>query len=115
MTPIEFEDYLVGLTNTQYDALIQERIARLAPEQQIIAQDREVQRKYRFKLMEKLASPDATEEDHESVYNALREGTDNCEHGRSICKHCLACGEMDHLMFPELFNPDGLRFGEDDE
>lgn len=113
MTPIEFENYLAGLTNPQYDALIQERIARLTPEQQVIAQAREVQRKYRHDLTVKAYSPEGTPEDQEAIYNALREGTDSCEHGRSIWKTCIACGEMDHLMFPELFDENGVRIGEE--
>lgn len=110
MTPSEYEEYLSHLTNDQYDALIQERIARLNPEQQKLAQAREVKRKDRFKLIEKLAAPEANEDTHEMVFNALRDMDDfECEHGRSYCKHCIACGEIDGIMFPELFDKDGFR------
>lgn len=110
MNPKEFETYLEGLTNDQYDALIQERIQRLNPEQQVIAQTRETQRKYRFTLIQKLADPNASEDTHEMVFNALRDmDGDECEHGRSYAKHCFPCGEMDHLMFPELFDEDGFH------
>lgn len=115
MTPSEYEEYLSHLTNEQYDALIQERIARLNPEQQKIAQTREVQRKERFKLIEKLGSSDTNEDAHELIFNALRDMdgySDNCEHGRSYCKHCIACGEIDHIMFPEIFHEDGFRIEE---
>jgi hypothetical protein len=118
MTPREFEEYLSHLTNEQYDVLIQERIARLNPEQQKVALAREAQRKVRFKLIEKLASPDANEDTHEMVFDALRDmDGDECEHGRHYVKHCIACGEMDGLMFPELFDKDGfhLEESEDDE
>src|SRR5271154_2586677 len=98
MTPIEFEESLSHLTNEQYDALIQERIARLNPEQQVIAQSREVKKKERLDLINK-AMNSKDEEAQERLYNALRDNDDlNCEHGRSYCKHCIACGEMDHLM-----------------
>jgi len=118
MTPSEYEEYLSHLTNDQYDALIQERIARLNPEQQKLAQSREVQRKDRFKLIEKLAAPDANEDTHEMVFNALRDMDDRnfeCEHGRSYCKNCIACGEIDHIMFPELFNKEGFRIEEEEQ
>lgn len=114
MTPSEYEEYLSHLTNEQYDALIQQRIARLNVEQQAIVQEREVQRKYRHALMMKASSPDATEEDQEAVYNALRDGTNSCEHGRPNCKPCMACGEIDHLMFPELFDEYGERIQDDE-
>lgn len=116
MTPQEFETYLEGLTNEQYDALIQERIKRLGPEEQIIAQARESQRKIRFKLIEKLADPNADEDTHHMVFDALRDmDGDACEHDRSYAKHCLACGKMDHAMFPELFDEDGFHIEPDEQ
>lgn len=115
MTPIEFEEQLSHLTNQQYDALVRERISRLNPEQQVIANAREAKRQERAQLIEKAFSSQ-DEEAQERLYNALRDTDDfNCEHGRSYCKHCIACGEMDHLMFPELFNKNGFRISEDDE
>jgi hypothetical protein len=115
MSPSEFEDEISHLTDEQYDAFIQERIARLSPEQQIIAQAREVKRQERFLLIQKLTES-KDEEAHERFLDALRDtGNLNCEHGRSYCKHCIACGEMDHRMFPELFNEDGFRIDEDEE
>ena len=113
MTPQEFEKYMEGLTNEQYDALIQERIQRLGPDEQVIMQARESQRKVRFKLIDKLADPNADEDTHEMVFNALRDmDGDECEHGRSYVKHCLACGKIDHAMFPEVFDEDGFRISE---
>lgn len=115
MTPREFEEHLTHLTNEQYDMLIQERIARLNPEQQKIANAREAQRKIRFKLIEKIANPNATPEDHEMVFDALRDMDGyECEHGRHYVKHCIACGEIDGLMFPELFDKDGFRLDENE-
>jgi hypothetical protein len=113
MEPKEFESYLATLDEEQYSALVQERIQRLNPEQQAIAQARERLRKDRQKLIDKLADPDASEDVHEYVFNALRDmDGDECEHERSYVKHCSACGEMDHLMFPELFDEDGFHLGE---
>jgi hypothetical protein len=107
----EFEDYLTGLSEEDYDLLIKERIAKLSPEQQLIAQAREVQKKYRAKLIAKLSDPDP--DVHEMVFNALRDSDgDECEHGRSYVKHCVACGEIDHTMFPELFDADGFPIEE---
>jgi hypothetical protein len=117
MTPSEFEQFLSLLSEDGYDDLIQNRITLLNPEQQKIAQARELQRKERHKLISKLSSPDATEDDHHMVFNALRDVSysDDCEHGRSYCKHCIACGEIDHIMFPELFNKEGFRIEEEEQ
>lgn len=107
MTTDEFRKYLESLNDEQYDALIQERILRLNSEQQAIAQAREVKRKERFKLIAKLSDPDP--DVHEGVFDALRDMDGHeCEHGRHWVKHCSACGKMDHLMFPELFDEDGF-------
>jgi hypothetical protein len=115
MTPKEFENYLIGLSEDEYDKLMQERIARLNDEQKTIAQAREVQRKQRAKLIAKLSDPNADEDVHHMVFNALRDmDGDECEHGRHYVKNCIACGEMDHAMFPELFDEDGFRI-EDNE
>lgn len=110
----DFSSYLENLNNEQYDALIQERIQRLNAEQQTLMQAREVQRKERFKLISKLSDPNADEDVHHMVFNSLRDiDGDECEHGRSYVKHCLACGEIDHAMFPELFDEDGFDLEEE--
>ena len=49
------------------------------------------------------------EEIRESLVLIGKDFSGECEHGRSYCKHCVACGEIDYLMFPELFNKDGFR------
>lgn len=108
----EFRKYLEDLRGEAYDSLIQERIKRLNPEQQAIAQQREVERKARFKLYEKLNDPDP--DVRQMVFDSLRDmDTPECEHGRHYVKHCLECGAMDHLMFPELFDEDGFDIDED--
>lgn len=114
MTPSEFEEHLSHLTNEQYKAFIQERISRLNPEQQAMAQAREVKKDERFALINQMINS-KDEEAHQRLLDALRDETDNCEHGRSFCKHCVLCGEMDGLMFPELFNKDGFRIDESEE
>jgi len=116
MTPTEFENYLVSLNDDEYDALVQERISRLNAEQQVIVQAREVQKKERAKIFTKLADPNTTEDVHEMAHNSLRdmEYAMNCEHDRHICKHCYACGLIDHLMFPEIYDEDGLRLNEEE-
>lgn len=103
--PIDFD----SLTDDEFTSLVQVRIARLNAEQQIIAQAREVKRQEQMRLVHKLAT--VTEpETHEMIFNALRDmdSNDNCEHGRSVWKHCGECGNIDHIMFPELFNEDGF-------
>ena len=113
MNAEEFKTYLQGLNEEEYDKLIAERIARLNAEQQIIAKARESQRKDRGKLIAKLKDNDP--DVHEMVFNALRDmDGDECEHGRHYVKHCIACGEIDHGMFPELFDSDGFDIQDDE-
>lgn len=108
----EFEKYLESLSDDEYDKLMQERMSRLNDEQQAIMRVRESQRKDRAKLIAKLDSPDP--DVHEMVFNALRDmDGDECEHQRSYCKHCIACGKIDHAMFPEMFDEDGFRIEDD--
>jgi hypothetical protein len=108
MTSKEFENYLAGLGEEDYDRLVAERIDRLNDEQKAIAKTRESQRKERARLIGLLI--DADPDVHEMVFDSLRDmDGDECEHGRSYVKHCIACGEMDHLMFPELFDEDGFH------
>lgn len=113
MTRDEFKKHLESLKDEQYDALIQERILRLTPEQRAIVQAREVQRKERFKLFEKLRDPDPDVQQY--VFDALRDmDSYECEHERNYVKHCLACGAIDHGMFPELFDEDGFEIQDDE-
>ena len=114
MTPNEFRKYLEELNEEQYDALMQERIAKLTPEQQVIANARERERHDRLKLIHKLSDPDP--EVQQQVFDALRDMDGfECEHGRSYAKHCLACGAIDHGLFPEIFDEDGFDIQENDE
>ncbi len=111
MTSKEFENYLASLGEEDYDRLVAERIERLNDEQKVIAKTRDSQRKERARLIGLLA--DADPDVHEMVFDSLRDMDGyECEHGRSHAKHCLACGEMDHLMFPELFDEDGFHIEE---
>jgi|SRR5580698_1564944 hypothetical protein len=111
----QFEIYLVSLPEEKYAVLIQERIARLAPEQQVIAQAREIQRIERMKLIDSLN--DTNQNADELIFNILRDmdPSNACEHGRSYAKHCLECGEIDYLMFPELFDKDGFPLVESED
>ncbi len=110
--PIDFDK----LTDEEFELLVQERIAKLNSEQQVIAQAREVKRKEQMRLVHKLAA--STEPDvHEMIFNALRDmdNSDNCEHGRSYVQHCFGCGAIDYIMFPELFDENGFRTGPIDD
>lgn len=111
MSPKEYETWLSNLNEEQYDALIQERISRLSGENLQIAQARDGRRKERRKLYDKLNDPDPKV--RKEIMNQIMAGEGHeCEHGRSWVKHCLACGEMDHIMFPELFDEDGFPLEE---
>lgn len=108
MTSKEFENYLAGLSEEDYDRLVAERIERLNDEQKTIAKARESQKKERARLIGLLI--DADPDVHEMVFDTLRDMAGyECEHGRNYVKHCVACGEIDHLMFPELFDKDGFH------
>jgi hypothetical protein len=111
MTSREFEKYLASLTDEEYDRLVTERISRLNDEEQLIAKIRESQKKKRAKLISLLT--DADPDVHEMVFDSLRDmDGDECEHGRSYVKNCIACGKIDHTMFPELFDEDGFHIEE---
>ena len=115
MNPDQFEEYLAFLSNDEYDYLMERRIARLNPEQQVIARARENNRKERHKLFLKLENANLSEEEvKETLLSFASFSESNCEHGRSYCKPCAACGEIDHIMFPELFHEDGNRLNEDE-
>lgn len=106
MTYAEFQDYLLSLSEEQYDTLIKERIARLKPVQQTVALAREEQKKVRLKLIGKLSDPDP--DVHQMVFDTLRDmDRSECEHGRHCCKYCSECVEIDHVMFPELWDENG--------
>jgi hypothetical protein len=112
MTTEEFEKYLETLSEEGYDALVAERITRLNEEQKALVLAREVRRKERAKLYHKLDDPDPKV--RQEVLDTLMEGEGHqCEHGRSWVKHCVACGHIDHAMFPELFDEDGLPIQEE--
>ncbi len=115
MTPKEFEDYLVSLSEEDYDKLIQERIAKLSPKDQLILQAREVKRKKTAQLIDQARKdPTNSELQHRVFDHILDMQEDYCEHDRSTWSTCIACGELDHAMFPELFDEYGERLGEDD-
>ena len=101
-----FEKYLCTLPKDKYHELIMERIERLNTEQHVIAMAREDERLTRSKLLDKLDSNDP--DVNQMVFDSLRDMVkDECEHGRSYVKRCIACAEIDHTMFPELFDEDG--------
>ena len=110
----EFESYLSSLTNEQYDFLMEERIARLSPELQTIPLVREAKRKERFQLLTDFGDGKISSNDLKEKLASLGEDyASQCEHGRSYCKHCVSCAEIDFLMFPEIFNKDGFRHNEE--
>lgn len=116
MTPKEFEDYLVSLSEEDYDKLMQERIARLSPENQTIMQAREIKRKKTAWLIDQARKDPANDELQHKVFDQILDmQEDYCEHERSTWSNCIACGELDHAMFPELFNESGEHLGEDYE
>lgn len=107
MTRKEFEDYMIELSEDQYDSLIQERIARLNPTQKAVALKREEERKMRAKLRTKAAECE-TEDERQHIYDVMLDiDAQECAHGRHWCKPCSACIEIDHLMFPEFHDEDG--------
>lgn len=96
----DLEDFYV------FDELTSEQLARLNPEQKEIVLKREERRKYRLNLINSLNSSNS--DNHEMVFNALmNEDDDRCEHDRSIMGTCIACHEIDVLLFPEYFDVNG--------
>ena len=99
----QFEAGILSLPEEKYAVLIQERIARLSLDQQVIAQAREDQRLERMKLIDSL--DDTNQNADELIFNILRDmdPSNACEHGCNYDKHCLECEEIDRIMFPEMF------------
>jgi hypothetical protein len=89
----------------------EERLARLDDKQQAIVMKRQEESAARSIVIAKLF--DADPEVHEHAFNTLRDMTpDMCEHDRSIWSPCMACAEIDHLMYPEVFNEFGEKIEE---
>ena len=97
----------------EYDlgGITAERLARLNDSQRDIVLKREEKKTIRLGLIARLKENDP--DVHEMVFNALQNLDDDmCEHDRSIWSNCLACAEIDHLLFPELYDEDGIKIGE---
>lgn len=97
----------------EYDlgGITPERLANLNFEQRSIIEARIEKNKERAKLVAMIEV--GNEETYEKIFNALRDmEQDNCEHNRPIWKSCIACNEIEMLLFPELYS-DGLRISKD--
>lgn len=97
----------------EYDlgGITPERLARLNDSQRAIVLRREEKKAVRLHLIARLKENDP--DVHEHVFNALQNlDSDMCEHDRSIWSSCLACGEIDHLLFPELYDEFGIKIEE---
>ncbi len=109
MKPQEFEDYLISLSEDDYEALVAERTARLNPEQQKVVLVRQARQKEIFKTLRMLEEL-PPEKQYEELYLSLLDSVEHeCEHGRSFCKSCGECEYIDYIMFPEMFDKDGNR------
>ncbi len=86
-----------------------ERLARLNTEQKEIVLKRNKKIQARSNLIDQIAlSKDS--DVHQHIFDQLRDMEDDeCEHGRAYIKHCLECGKIDHLLYPEYFDEDGFR------
>jgi len=113
MSPKDFVDYIDQLSDAQFEQLIADRLTRLNPEQQKIAVSRQLINKKRMQILNKLKEPNVSEDTFELVFDQLRDldNIDECEHQISLIDHCQDCGQIDYLMFPELFDPNGLKKG----
>ena len=93
----------------EYDlgGITAERLARLNDEQRAIVLKREEKRAIRLGLVARLKENDP--DVHEMVFNALKNMDDDmCEHDRPVWDDCLACGQINYLLFPELYDEDGF-------
>ena len=72
---------------------------KLTPEQLIVAEKWDVERKQRAKLIDQLENETITTKE---FYDKMMEITpDECEHGRSIWSNCIACNEIESIIRPE--------------
>jgi len=85
-----------------------ERLANLNSEQRSIVEKRLEKDKERSKLVAMIDVGD--EETFERVFNALRDMySDYCEHRRCVWTNCIACSEIEMLLYPELYDKNGAR------
>ena len=86
----------------------------LTPEERKIMESREAARQARKPLYEKLKEA-VDQNNHAEAMNILTKIADSdndvCEHGRSICKPCLACDELEAKIFGEPCDNCGDRPG----
>lgn len=92
----------------------EERLARLNKEQQAIVIERQEKSARMDILIAKMSDPDP--DVHEGIFNAMRDMYPGmCEHDRPSCKHCIECADIDHLMYPEVFNEFGEYIEDENE
>ena len=82
--------------------------SKLSPEQLVIVEKWQAERKARSAIMDRVDAKEI------SIYDALEMMedmiTDHCEHGRSIMGTCAGCDEIE-----DIINPDRDKDEEDDE
>jgi hypothetical protein len=101
-----------SITMDEYDlgGITEERLSRLNAEQRKIVEKRQAKLNEMDKLIDMLAD-NADPDVHERVQNALRaiELPDRCDHNVSMFDDCDACDEIDRILFPELYDANGIR------
>lgn len=89
--------------------LTPEQIARLSPEELVVAEKWEREKEERGRLIE-LFSEAEKAGDQQKASEFLRQALDTsdmCEHDRSIWSPCSACHNIEMKLHPELFDEEG--------
>jgi hypothetical protein len=88
--------------------LTQEQIARLTPEELIIAERWEAEKEQAYLIFDKMqaASNNKAREDLTSALEELASlAPSQCEHDRHIMLGCSECDALERKLYPELFAP----------
>lgn len=83
-----------------------EQIARLTPEELVIAQKWELERETRLALVDAVQAAEKAGDlaTADSILHQILDSCPNrCEHDRDIASPCLSCHILEKKLYPELF------------
>ena len=103
----EFLEYILGLSEKEFETLYEERLANLSPEAQIAARKDREMKEQTLDVMSKIAMAQ-DEETREHLFNMLEDlDAQPCPHDRHWSSSCAACDEINMKMFPEYYDEEG--------
>lgn len=98
--------YLVGIVSDLHRKVSYlTNISKLDKEDQLIAAKWERERDERGQLYHQLSDAHETgdQKKAQEILDKLCDAPWECEHGRHIVKHCVACEHIEKTLFPDMF------------